>query len=441
MNTNKNIDRLFQEKLKNLETTPNKKVWAKIESKINKKKRRVFPFWWFSSGVAALLVIGFFVFPFKDTKHQIKQNTPKEIITKTPDKKINPSEKDSAELIVVQKNKNAITPPQKKSSIKNREDNRLAGQIKPVRKKSDKIYNNAVLVNEDKIFIREPKSLIIKHVLDETKENKVLITKNIVAPNIHKDSKKMDFKKSIDDYKEEKTEENHEKKSWSIAPVFAVLNSNSFTNTSPIHPSLSGSTRGKNSVSYGVQIAYQINKKWSIQSGLHLQEMRFENKQIAVISSDINASNITFNSDETFVFESSDDTSFESISSPLDALSLEGELAQNYSYYEIPLEIKYHLIGQNKFKTHLIGGFSTLFLQGNQIRLSTSVLNEEGKANNLNNINFSGNIGIDLNYNLNTNWSMHINPMFKTQFNTFNKNTNKFRPYAIGLYTGIHYQF
>jgi hypothetical protein len=296
-------------------------------------------------------------------------------------------------------------------------------------------------VTKNEKFSKDKKPLIMKSILDETKENQALIPENKIASNNNKDSKKLDFSKSIEDYKEEKKYKNSDKKSWSVAPVFAVLNSNSFTNTSPIDPSLSGSTKGKNSVSYGIQVAYQINKKWSIQSGFHLQEIRFENNKITVISSDINASNITFNSDKNFVFESGDNTSFASTSSPLGALNLDGELAQNYSYYEIPVEIKYHLIGQSKFKTHLIGGFSTLFLQENQIRLSTSELNEVGKANNLNNINFSGNLGIDLNYNLNTNWSMHINPMLKTQFNTFTKNNNRFRPYSIGLYTGIHYQF
>ena len=441
MDINKNIDQLFQEKLKNLETTPNKKVWKEIESKISKKKRRIFPFWWFSSGVAALLIIGFFVFPFNDTKHQIKQNTSKKIITKTPDKKIDSFIKGGAKIIIVQKNENKITASEKKLSIKKRDNNKLTVQINSVRKETIKISKNSVLVTKNEKNSKDKKPLIMKPILDEAKEHQALTPENEVASNNNKDSKKLDFTKSIEDYKEEKKYKNSAKKSWSIAPVFAVLNSNSFTNTSPIHHSLSGSTKGKSSISYGVQVAYQINKKWGIQSGFHLQEMRFENNQIAVISSDINASNVTFNSDENFVFESGDDTSFASTSSPLGALSLDGELAQNYSYYEIPVEIKYHLLGQNKFKTHLIGGFSTLFLQGNQIRLSTSELNEVGKATNLNNINFSGNIGINLNLNLDTNWSMHINPMLKTQFNTFTKNTNRFRPYSIGLYTGIHYKF
>ena len=64
MNTKKNIDRLFQERLKNLEATPKKKVWKEIESKITKKKRKIYPFWWFYSGIAASLIIGFSLFPF-----------------------------------------------------------------------------------------------------------------------------------------------------------------------------------------------------------------------------------------------------------------------------------------------------------------------------------------------------------------------------------------
>ena len=44
----KKIDDLFQEQLKNLEVSPNKRVWNNIEDKLKKKKRKVFPFWWFS---------------------------------------------------------------------------------------------------------------------------------------------------------------------------------------------------------------------------------------------------------------------------------------------------------------------------------------------------------------------------------------------------------
>ncbi len=62
MSERKNIDRLFQEKFKEFEVKPSDEVWGAIEAKLNeKKKRRVIPFWWKLSGVAAVFLIGFLV--------------------------------------------------------------------------------------------------------------------------------------------------------------------------------------------------------------------------------------------------------------------------------------------------------------------------------------------------------------------------------------------
>ncbi|MGC1633103.1 MAG: hypothetical protein WA749_13410, partial [Gelidibacter sp.] len=59
MNEKKHIDRLFQEKFKNFEPTPDDAVWDKIHDSLHndKRKRRVIPLWWFTAGVAAIFVI------------------------------------------------------------------------------------------------------------------------------------------------------------------------------------------------------------------------------------------------------------------------------------------------------------------------------------------------------------------------------------------------
>ena len=58
------IENLFQEKLNNFEVHPPDEVWMNIENELKKKKekRRVIPFWWKLSGIAALLVIGFSIY-------------------------------------------------------------------------------------------------------------------------------------------------------------------------------------------------------------------------------------------------------------------------------------------------------------------------------------------------------------------------------------------
>ena len=61
MSEKKNIDTLFQESFAHFEVTPPEMAWENIEAKLNEKKekRRIVPFWWKLSGVAAILLIGF----------------------------------------------------------------------------------------------------------------------------------------------------------------------------------------------------------------------------------------------------------------------------------------------------------------------------------------------------------------------------------------------
>lgn len=59
----KSINKLFQEKFENFEMSPDKMVWQNIEKKLNeKKKRRIIPFWWKLSGIAAALLTGLLIY-------------------------------------------------------------------------------------------------------------------------------------------------------------------------------------------------------------------------------------------------------------------------------------------------------------------------------------------------------------------------------------------
>uniref|UniRef100_UPI001F241D85 outer membrane beta-barrel protein n=1 Tax=Polaribacter septentrionalilitoris TaxID=2494657 RepID=UPI001F241D85 len=257
------------------------------------------------------------------------------------------------------------------------------------------------------------------------------------------ESKKIDFTKAI-----KKTDSifstSDLKKRWSIAPTFAVLSSNSFSKSSPINQNLSSSTRGQNSVSYGVQVNYKLNSKWTIQSGIHVLETRFRNNNvvIGVITNSVN-SNIIFNNQNSKVLENN------AIANNTDLVSnsfarlntLSGDLSQNYGYIEIPVEIKYSFYNTKKFNTEIVGGFSSLFLTQNKIDISSQFISTSGLANNLNALNFSGNLGLDFNYLINNHWSFNLNPMFKAQLNTFSQRSNGFRPFNVGIYTGLKYRF
>ena len=94
MKNTKNIDRLFQEKFKDFEATPNEEIWKNIESSLQEKeeKRRIIPFWWKLSGVAALIAIGFFIgkeymgnsnFQIPNGHTERSRSTKNDVVTKT----------------------------------------------------------------------------------------------------------------------------------------------------------------------------------------------------------------------------------------------------------------------------------------------------------------------------------------------------------------------
>jgi len=119
----------------------------------------------------------------------------------------------------------------------------------------------------------------------------------------------------------------------------------------------------------------------------------------------------------------------------------DGVLNQKMGFIEMPVELSYTLFDR-KLGVEVLGGFSTLFLNQNEIFLRTDGLNTKiGTANNLNDIHFSTNFGIGVRYKLFANFDARIEPTFKYQLNTFSTGSTDFRPYIFGVYSGVSYRF
>ena len=107
----------------------------------------------------------------------------------------------------------------------------------------------------------------------------------------------------------------------------------------------------------------------------------------------------------------------------------------------MPLEVTYKVLDK-KFGIDFIGGMSTMILNRNEIYLQSSELNVKiGEANNLNNVHFSGNIGLGFKYDIFRRLEARIEPVFKYQINTFNNDAGNFKPYVFGVYSGINFTF
>lgn len=437
---NKNIDRLFQEKIKDLEAVPSSRVWTGIESKLQKKKRRIVPLWWVYGGVASLIVLSILLYSSIDNNED--SITPKEIITTTPDNNVKKTDTtrvktkapsfvpNQEEVVVLEKKKSKRKTPNtlakntiasKAEQKKNKKENSIPPEDKELKKK--------------KVFEKiDPTSNVIDSIRKKEKKKDLKLTpkKDLIAL-VDKDS----------------TISNKTSKKWSLTPVFAVLKSNS-NGDSPISTSLSGSPiEGNNTFSYGVKINYAINSKWTIQTGIHLQKMRFTTKNIALVSSssemifnNINSNSTNINSNN-FLFVGGDQVnSLDAQNLGASLISNNAILNQSFNYLELPIEVTYRIISGKKLNTHIIGGFSSLFLSENRIDVESENFSQVlGEASNLNSINFSGNFGFSFDYTLTKKWILNINPMMKIHLNTFSENSNNFNPFFLGIYSGIKYSF
>ncbi|WP_397444757.1 hypothetical protein [Polaribacter sp. R77954] len=428
---NKKLDHLFQENLKNLEVTPNKRVWNNVEAQLVKKKRKIVPFWWFTGVVASILVVVSFFYPFLTTENQNRNTNSNEVITTIPEEKnIISQKKDTLQLDKKSTNDILISREDKllktikKKHFKAKSSKKENAQPQKTKAEAFWLTYNPVKIRTKNLFQNQQLlTLAIKKIQGKPyKLNIANVVKKEEVPEIKKISK-----------------------NWSVASVFGVLQSNSLTDTSPINSSLASSTSGESSYAYGVQIAYKFSNKWSIQSGVHLQEIGYSNRQIAVnTSSNSNPFATQFTNGAIFSFDANVANSNEMFASDISAntfVANTGNLSQNYGYIEIPLEVKYTFLNHKKINSAIVTGFSTLFLNKNEIVLNTKNFSRNLEAPNLNNINFSGNLGFDLNYTFNPKWSFQVNPMFKIQLNTFTDNANNFAPFNFGLYSGVTYQF
>jgi hypothetical protein len=243
-----------------------------------------------------------------------------------------------------------------------------------------------------------------------------------------------------------------EKEKWSkwavnsyVSPVFF----SSFSNGSPLSDEFASNEKVfNNSTSYGVGVAYNLNKRLSIKTGVSNLNLDFDTEDIAFYSSfedqsKIANTNIERNANGKYlVLKHEKDISKNNVENQiLQSSQNSGNLNQKTQYIEVPLEMSYALLNK-KLGVSIKGGMSTLFLTENVISIKATDGNMQiGKASNLNEVHFSSNLGLGLSYNIMKNFQLNLEPTLKYQINTFNKNSEDFTPYVIGVNTGISYKF
>lgn len=412
----KNIDRVFQENFKDLEIEPSKKVWNNIEHTLTESRyKKTITLWQRFSGIAMVFILfltgGFWYY---NSSPSSSTDNP---ITRTD---INDSN-------------NNVIPINQTTEKKQIE---LA--------QTDIKKKNIPNKKEEIIFVKKPNNNVIVTTTDISSVYKNIDNKYIINKDDFIDKLKSDIniiaqsepKKII---KEPKT------KNWSVGPTVAPVYYNTLQSGSPLNDNLANNSKSTDdALSIGVKVNYQLSNKIFIQSGINKVELAYNTKDVNANISTAKYAYNNINTDKTGVVLSPIPKN-QNIDLPsannLNKSTLNGDINQSIEYLEFPLEMKYNLYDQ-KFGFNLIGGVSTYFLTKNNVSMiSQNEITSLGEANNLNNINFSGNFGVDLDYKINKSWYLNVAPMFKYQFNTYSNNSGNFKPYYFGVYSGLNFKF
>jgi len=543
MKEQKNIERLFQEKFKDFEAIPPQNSWDTIASRLNekKKKKRVVPFWFQLSGIAAsLIIIGTLIWNYQSkndtliqdnniivseddnnkTNNNANSGLKNSAITSSESNQLNqnPSEENKFEENINQNNvntneltksRNAIVSGSEEnkktnsaissfinsngSIVDNTKGNKISKNKKRNTAKNNDIItsNNELIGNENVLNNSNDKNLVTnqkKKSIDKTNNKDIYSDKidaffekdniettftnntntdlkennnsnTIIASTeiITKDStlvakiakEKNPLEELLAEKEEGKNEDEKEKEKrskWAISTNASLVYFNSLAEGSSIDSKLVANQKSFNStLSYGVGINYNITKKLTIKTGVNNLKIDYNTNDIAFYQ-DVRAKPLenikTNNAGKMINIESKlqDNGQFVSvIGTPL--VKYDGSLNQEIGFIEVPLELSYKLIDR-KFGIDVIGGVSTLFLSENNVSLvSNGQEMSIGSANNLNNIHFSSNVGLGFKYSFWKNFNANFQPMFKYQINTFSENSGNFKPYFIGLYSGISFSF
>lgn len=447
MKTRKNIDRLYHDRLKDVKITPHKDVWNNIAARLPQKeeKKRMLPLWFKLAGTAAVLAILFSVGYTLLRPSEIKNPiTSTSFRSASEANKENPRNSNSVSTDF-NENMNHTTlllqslMEDTKIEISSlSEDANSPGKTKKTSPAIKGLFAD-ILIPPSELILKNPRYTFDDYnikAFDRGEQQKLLSRESTGEKELNLNLVASEEKES-----EDETIESLPAKRLSVSTtVAAVYFDNLGTGNSIDSQFNNNKSSGEISVAYGVHIAYQISEKVKIRSGINKVDLSLNTQDVGYTSA-VNA-----------IARDSEQMNFDSPLSPTPSGQLgneattfatsriSGELSQNMGFIEVPVEIEYAIIDK-QVGFHLIGGASTLFLSDNMITLhSRDAANNLGKAQNLNNISFSTNIGFGIDYNIFESLQWNLEPIFKYHLKTFD-DAPEMKPYNLGIYSGFSFRF
>lgn len=471
MSDNKNIDKIFRKKSLSYQKEPPPEIWDAILMGIQPAKKSGLPlFWRVAAGLAILLAFGLsynYIFKTVDLSDDnlSKSELSNPLLEESSDKVVSESDFEDNSIAVFEVNESQedmlVTKVQQPDQVAERTDIISPMLIENAQEKEVQVTP----LSNKKTWIGVVTHLPIQ----------------ITPQAAHKDiipKKQFIIQSSWDDLiANEDFEEEVKEKDFLIEALMSPTYN--YRDIVSSNQSLSNYYNefesGQISYSGGMKVGYVASNRLSIHTGLvysrigysiggvtnialkssdafdQLATQNFITEQPVVIANSIgkiNNSIYSSSSISTVAQTETADASFDYISggallSP-DNRSVVSDLSfsQIFHVMEIPFLLKYKLIDR-KVDFNLLSGFSTNILLGNNLFVNDgSSRTSIGEIEAVNHINYSGDLGVGIEYEINKKLQLLFEPQFKYYLNSINKdNLISNRPYTLGFYTGMSYSF
>lgn len=468
------IDNTFKEGLANSEMTPPSYIWDSIEKQLNtnRRNRSVLVIW---RGISAAAIIGFIflagLFWFTHSNNNkaslaLTNNAKKIAISnakKIATNKSTPQDKTTSSIILNNRNNNDNndnTSPYENDtiSIKSKEKSYAKSEYKPLINKPNFVNtNNSTLT---KIL---PKSTVKINSYTQVNATQLFNYRNNSISSYAVTNAL--FLSPFNNIKEEK-----EKKSLQIAIGGQFSPSYSYREVSSSENYNTSAAKESGLVSYtgGLNLNIKTPKRWSFETGVYYAQVgqKFSNPRNEfsglqyfsanlsgepepITNSGLNLNNslgrikLNNNSQKNLQDESANylKLSYKTVQNSYNTTE-QLTIQQELDFIEIPLVLRYDIINKAIIFS-LAGGVSTNFLIGNNAyQVENNSKERIGETENINNINYSAVFGIGFRTPIWKSIEFNFEPKIRYFMNSVtNSDVNKYRPYSIGIYTGICYRF
>lgn len=503
MKEEKNLDRLFQEKFKDFEQHPSDAVWARIAAaKKTEEDRKIIPLWWKLGGAAAVIALLFTtgIVLFGDSSKDTFENS---VVTTTPvekgkitEQKENTPSQENGEVLIVdntdevsqnidnQENPNLRNVSEKTNSPSSRNSQNSLAQNTTNSETTTQTFSkgsateisvqaeNTIASNDQKQNTQKESGNFDRKSIDKTLKNELNEISSLTQTSKNQDSnpsltdaENTDDKNKISLIEEaqrlEEAQKNDEAvalveepgntQRWDVGAIAAPIYYGDFGG-SGIDPAFSDNTKSSDvNFSYGVQVSYAVSPKLKVRTGVSNVDLSYNTDGIA-FTPNTNARRIpgiTY-SENAQALNITDRSVNAATANPRDGLidntnistAVNGSLQQRIGFVEIPVEAVY-VVSDKRLGVQVVGGLSTLLLNNNEVILNAAdgLQSSLGTANGLNEVSFTTNIGLGLNYNMTDKLRLNVEPSLKYQLNAFDESVGDFKPYYVGLYTGVSFRF